>query len=50
MTVADQDRRTRRFEQIIGNSSALRVVLEQAERVASADSTVLIQGETGTGK
>jgi transcriptional regulator with GAF, ATPase, and Fis domain len=50
MTVADQDRRTRRFEQIIGNSTALRVVLEQAERVASADSTVLIQGETGTGK
>ncbi|HVH85165.1 MAG TPA: sigma-54 factor interaction domain-containing protein, partial [Terriglobales bacterium] len=50
MTVADQDRRVRRFEQIIGNSPALRVVLEQAERVATADSTVLIQGETGTGK
>jgi formate hydrogenlyase transcriptional activator len=50
MTVADQDRRVRRFEQIIGNSPALRVVLEQAERVAAADSTVLIQGETGTGK
>jgi len=50
MTVADQDRRVRRFEQIIGNSPALRLVLEQAERVAAADSTVLIQGETGTGK
>jgi formate hydrogenlyase transcriptional activator len=50
MTVADQDRRVRRFEQIIGNSPALRVVLEQAERVAAAGSTVLIQGETGTGK
>jgi formate hydrogenlyase transcriptional activator len=50
MTVPDQDRRVRRFEQIIGNSPALRVVLEQAERVAAADSTVLIQGETGTGK
>ena len=50
MTVADQDRRVRRFEQIIGNSPALRVVLEQTERVAAADSTVLIQGETGTGK
>jgi formate hydrogenlyase transcriptional activator len=50
MTVADQDRRVRRFEQIIGNSPALRAVLEQAERVAVADSTVLIQGETGTGK
>ncbi len=50
MTVPDQDRRVRRFEQIIGNSPALKVVLEQAERVAAADSTVLIQGETGTGK
>ena len=50
MTVADQDRHVRRFEQIIGNSSALRVVLEQAERVAAMDTTVLIQGETGTGK
>jgi transcriptional regulator with GAF, ATPase, and Fis domain len=46
----DQGRRVRRFEQIIGNSPALRVVLEQAERVAATDSTVLIQGETGTGK
>src|SRR5580692_588243 len=50
MTLADQDRRARRFEQIVGNSAALRVVLEQAKRVAAADSTVLIQGETGTGK
>ena len=50
MTVAEQDRRTRRFEQIIGNSPALRVVLQQTERVAATDTTVLIQGETGTGK
>jgi formate hydrogenlyase transcriptional activator len=50
MTVADQDRHVRRFEQIIGNSPALKVVLEQAERVAATDATVLIQGETGTGK
>jgi formate hydrogenlyase transcriptional activator len=50
MTVADQDHRARRFEQIIGNSPALRAVLKQVERVASADSTVLIQGKTGTGK
>ncbi|WP_084080556.1 sigma-54 interaction domain-containing protein [Edaphobacter aggregans] len=50
MKVADQDHRARRFEQIIGNSPALRAVLEQVARVASADSTVLIQGETGTGK
>jgi transcriptional regulator with GAF, ATPase, and Fis domain len=40
----------RRFEQIIGNSSALESVLEQVERVSPTDSTVLIQGETGTGK
>jgi transcriptional regulator with GAF, ATPase, and Fis domain len=50
MTLADQDRRARRFEQIIGDSAALRIVLEQVERVAAADSTVLILGETGTGK
>src|SRR6195256_5655454 len=42
--------RERRFEQLIGNSPALEVVLEQVERVAPTGSTVLIQGETGTGK
>jgi formate hydrogenlyase transcriptional activator len=46
----DQDRNPRRFEQIIGNSPALGSVLEQVEQVAPTDSTVLIQGETGTGK
>ena len=45
-----QDRNPRRFEQIIGNSPALEVVLEQVEQVAPTDSTVLVQGETGTGK
>ena len=40
----------RRFEQIIGKSSALEAVLEQVERVAPTGSTVLIEGETGTGK
>jgi formate hydrogenlyase transcriptional activator len=44
------ERNQRRFEQIIGNSSALEAVLEQVERVAPTDSTVLIEGETGTGK
>jgi formate hydrogenlyase transcriptional activator len=46
----DQASYERRFEQIIGNSSALETVLGQVERVAPTDSTVLIQGETGTGK
>ena len=39
-----------RFEQIVGDSPALESVLVQVERVAPTDSTVLIQGETGTGK
>ncbi|MDX6464684.1 MAG: formate hydrogenlyase transcriptional activator, partial [Acidobacteriaceae bacterium] len=39
-----------RFERIIGNSAALESVLEQVEQVAPTDSTVLIEGETGTGK
>ena len=46
----DQDRHPRRFEQIIGNSTALESVLEQVQQVAPTDSSVLIQGETGTGK
>ena len=46
----DEDRNQRRFEQVIGNSPALEAVLEQVEHVAPTDSTVLIQGETGTGK
>jgi formate hydrogenlyase transcriptional activator len=46
----DQDVNPRRFEQIIGSSPALESVLEQVERVAPTDSTVLVQGETGTGK
>ncbi len=47
---SDQVSYDRRFEQIIGNSPALESVLEQVERVAPTDSTVIIQGETGTGK
>ena len=46
----DRSSSDRRFEQIIGNSPALEEVLEQVERVAPTGSTVLIQGETGTGK
>ena len=40
----------RRFEQIIGNSPALQSVLENVALVGPTDSTVLIVGETGTGK
>jgi formate hydrogenlyase transcriptional activator len=42
---AEQD-----FEDIVGGSAGLRTVLEQVETVAPTDSTVLIFGETGTGK
>ena len=38
------------FEDIVGNSPALRKVLEQVAIVAPTDSTVLLHGETGTGK
>ena len=38
------------FEEIVGDSPALKRVLKQLEIVAPTDSTVLIQGETGTGK
>jgi len=46
----DQEDRNHEFERIVGNSPALEAVLEQVERVGPTDSTVLIQGETGTGK
>jgi PAS domain S-box-containing protein len=38
------------FEEIVGTSSALRSVLSRVSKVAPTDSTVLITGETGTGK
>jgi formate hydrogenlyase transcriptional activator len=38
------------FEEIIGESAALKHVLRQVERVAQTNSTVMILGETGTGK
>lgn len=41
---------TRMFEEIVGSSPALQAVLAKVARVAPVDSTVLITGETGTGK
>jgi len=46
----DEIRGDRAFEEIIGKSTALRRVLRQVETVAPTDATVLIYGETGTGK
>ena len=42
--------RSSMFEEIVGSSAGLRAILEQVSRVAPTDSTVLIRGETGTGK
>ena len=42
--------RDSQFERIVGNSAGLETVVKQVERVGPTDSTVLIQGETGTGK
>ena len=47
---SDQGSRSRKFEQLIGKSLALELVLDGVRRVAPTSSTVLIQGETGTGK
>ncbi len=46
----DEIRETWRFENIVGRSAALRRALEQLEDVAPTDTTVLLLGETGTGK
>ena len=46
----DEIRTDNRFEEIVGQSRALKATLKQVETVAPTDSTVLIYGETGTGK
>jgi formate hydrogenlyase transcriptional activator len=46
----DEIRTEQNFDEIIGHSGALKQALEQISIVAPTDSTVLIQGETGTGK
>jgi formate hydrogenlyase transcriptional activator len=50
VTYPTGDQAERRFERIIGNSAALESVLDQVKQVSPTDSTVLIEGETGTGK
>ena len=46
----NEDTATHNFEEIVGTSAALTAVLKQVEVVAPTESTVLILGETGTGK
>ncbi|MBI2996835.1 MAG: sigma 54-interacting transcriptional regulator [Deltaproteobacteria bacterium] len=46
----DEIRTEYNFEEIIGGSAALERILQQVQTVAPTDSTVLIHGETGTGK
>jgi formate hydrogenlyase transcriptional activator len=46
----EQDERDRQFDHIVGSSPALEAMLAEVERVAPTDSTVLVLGETGTGK
>jgi formate hydrogenlyase transcriptional activator len=50
LSLKDGRRCDRPFAEIIGTSAALRRVLHQVETVAPTDATVLITGETGTGK
>jgi formate hydrogenlyase transcriptional activator len=46
----EQNERDHQFDHIVGSSSALESVLAEVERVAPTDSTVMVLGETGTGK
>src|SRR5256712_7493061 len=50
LALREQIDRDSMFEDIVGSSEALRKVLRQVTKVAPADSTVLLLGETGTGK
>jgi PAS domain S-box-containing protein len=50
LALRDEVDRASMFEEIVGNSSALKALLSRIAKVAPTDSTVLITGETGTGK
>ena len=50
IALREEIERSSMFEEIVGSSKALREVLTQVSKVAPLDSTVLILGETGTGK
>lgn len=50
VALRDQLSRITKFEGMVGDSSSLRRALEAVEQVAATDATVLISGETGTGK
>ena len=50
LRTVERDEGNPQFDQIVGNSPALESALEEVERVAPTDSTVLVLGETGTGK
>src|SRR5262252_10222826 len=46
----DEIRTEHNFEEIVGESPALKRILEQLKTAAATDSTILVLGETGTGK
>jgi formate hydrogenlyase transcriptional activator len=50
LVLREEISRASMFEEIVGTSDAVRAVLKQVGKVAPTDSTVLITGETGTGK
>ncbi len=50
LALRDEVDRTSMFEEIVGSSEALKIVLSRITKVAPTDSTVFIAGETGTGK
>jgi DNA-binding NtrC family response regulator len=50
MSETELDQNSEQFEQIVGNSPAIRKVYEQIEQAAAVDVHILLLGETGTGK